>query len=749
MSKKRHKTRRPKDPYSVDAESFEPYVSPETKRAIVGIVLTVISALIILSLFHLAGSFGVFLNEYLMLGFGMTRFFIPILLIAFAYAILRREDEPKFNYASGGGLVLLLLSVASFIHLISSKDPKNWSIEGLEQGGGYLALPLSFFLFDSIGKLASLMVLGSTILIAILLIFNTSLHELARKFFFWLFWIPKFFSQLFKIFRHKETESFRDTDNFDETEPLENESNETFGQDEFAAKGATLPDENLPFKKVDIEDQKELMQQTLLNRRKRKKIDVPLDLLNSRLTKPTSLDIKTTATKIQKTLANFDIPVDLGDTSVGPTVTQFTIKPADGIKLSRITALDDDLALALAAHPVRIEAPIPGKSLVGIEVPNQTTAIVNLREILVSEEFLKSRGKLMIALGKDVTGKPWLADLSQMPHLLIAGATGSGKTIGINSIILSLIFQYGPDDLKFVLIDPKRVELTLYNGIPHLLTPVITEIKKTINSLKWCILEMERRFELLAKFHKRDIGSYNRDIATKMPFIVLIIDELADLMVASGNEVEAGIIRLAQMARAVGIHLILATQRPSVDVITGLIKANITARIAFSVASLIDSRTILDASGAEKLLGRGDMLFMTSQLAKSVRIQGAYVSEEEVKRVVEYLKEKYEDPEYDEDITEINTQVNTIFKSGSGEMDDELFESAKEIVIQSKKASASLLQRRLKVGYARAARLIDALEAEGIIGPGDGAKPRDVRIDQKIESAIIEDDEVNLNENKN
>jgi S-DNA-T family DNA segregation ATPase FtsK/SpoIIIE len=355
--------------------------------------------------------------------------------------------------------------------------------------------------------------------------------------------------------------------------------------------------------------------------------------------------------------------------------------------------------------------------------------MVSLRELFESPEFQKREHNMYVALGKDVSGKVWLADLPKMPHLLIAGATGSGKTVGINTIILSLLFQNTPATLRFIMVDPKRVELTLYNGIPHLLTPVITDAAKTVNALKWTIGEMERRFDVLAQAGKRDILSYNKSTAEPMPYLVFVIDELADLMAMAASEVESGIIRLAQMARAVGIHLIVATQRPSVEVITGLMKANIPGRIAFSVASLIDSRTILDSPGAEKLLGRGDMLLLTADLATPKRVQGAYVSEEEMKRVVDYLKGD-EPPEYDESIVSKSGHG-----SGGGTMNlfggpsddqDPLFDEAKKIILESGKASASLLQRRMKVGYARAARLLDELEEAGIVGPADGAKPREV-----------------------
>ena len=454
------------------------------------------------------------------------------------------------------------------------------------------------------------------------------------------------------------------------------------------------------------------------------KIDLPLNLLESDSTKPNAGDIRANKLIIQKTLENFNIPVEMGEVKVGPTVTQYTLKPAEGVKLSYITTLHNDLALALAAHPIRIEAPIPGQSLVGVEVPNQKVAVIRLRQILSSNSFKKRKSNLTIALGRDVAGNIWLADLGKMPHCLVAGSTGSGKTVMLNSIIISLIYQNSPNDLRFILVDPKRVELTLYNDLPHLLTPVVTSVQKTINALKWAINEMDRRFDVMSEAKKRDIYAYNQaNSNNKLPYIVIIIDELADLMTVAAQEVEACIVRLAQMARATGIHLVMATQRPSVDIITGLIKANITSRVAFAVASLIDSRTILDFSGAEKLLGRGDMLFISPELSKPKRLQGAYVSDQEIKRIVEYLRNIAE-PSFQEDITESQSLGSGL---GIGELkQDELLPQARGVVIQIGKASASFLQRRLRIGYARAARLLDLLEEEGTIGPADGAKPREV-----------------------
>ncbi|MEA2092668.1 MAG: DNA translocase FtsK [Patescibacteria group bacterium] len=473
----------------------------------------------------------------------------------------------------------------------------------------------------------------------------------------------------------------------------------------------------------------------------------PFGLLSNNDEESDSGDTERNASIIKKTFQDFDISVAMGEINVGPAVTQYTLKPAEGVKLSKITSLTDDLALSLAMHPVRTEAPIPGKSLVGIEVPNRKRAKIGLGSLLKNKDYFKM-GSLSFVAGKDVAGYPVYTDLAKMPHLLVSGSTGSGKTIFLNIFILSLIYRNSPQDMRLILVDPKRVEFSLYSNLPHLLTSIIYDAERAVNALDWLIGEMERRFKVLAEVGCKNIGGY-REIATKkknleeMPYIVLVIDELADLMAVKGNEMEAGIVRIAQMARAVGIHLVLATQRPSVEVITGVIKANIISRISFKVASQIDSRTILDTGGAEKLLGSGDMLFVSGENSKPKRIQVPYVSEKEVQDVVSWLKENSFMEE--EDVLSEKLEETLIKKSQSdidgsyGEEDDALYEEAKQLVIISKKASASLLQRRLKVGYARAARLLDMLESNGIVGPSEGAKPREVyETFQQEEEAIPE-----------
>ncbi|MCL4397782.1 DNA translocase FtsK [Patescibacteria group bacterium] len=443
-------------------------------------------------------------------------------------------------------------------------------------------------------------------------------------------------------------------------------------------------------------------------------------------------DIKHNATVIENTLESFGITAHVAEVNTGPAVTQYALEIALGTKLSKITTLQNDLALALAAPgQLRIEAPIPGRSMVGIEIPNRSPEFVSIRKMLESDAMQQSKSKLAVALGLDVSGNPKVADIAKMPHLLIAGSTGSGKSVAINAFLTSLLYRNSPSELKLIMVDPKRVELSLYNGIPHLLTPVIVEVDKVLSALKWAITEMERRYKLFASVGVRNLEGYNEMAGfTSLPYLVIFIDEMADVMMFAPVEVEDAICRLAQMARATGIHLVLSTQRPSVDVLTGLIKANIPARMAFNVTSMIDSRVIIDTPGAEKLLGKGDMLYIPPDQSKPSRIQGAFVSDGEVHKLVDWLKSRGEPVQYTEEVT----SMQTITKSGPGGKQttasggDPLVDQAIRIVCQYDRASASLLQRKLSIGYARAARILDTLEELGIVGPGEGSKPRDVLV---------------------
>lgn len=707
-------------------------IHPETRRWILITIVFCLAAISALSLFDMAGALGGFIDRVLSLFLGWAKYFFPIILFLWGYFLLNKRITIKpVNYL---GFFMFLFSFTGLLHLVVGFEEAILAVDQ-GRGGGYFGLFLSYIFQSTMGFWASLIILLAMFFISILLVINTSIAGLkesrtllGRILGRLLQGIAIFYYNLkLKLIKEPQAE---EEDEFVESEIPEDEEEEA---GEEGAKDVAFAQKPIEGQGKPVFKAEEIKLDEPKTKRVYKKIDMPLDLLDGRIGKPTSGNIAQNKLIIQRTLESFNIPVQMGDVAVGPTVTQYTLKPAEGIKLSRITALNDDLALALAAHPLRIEAPIPGKSLVGIEVPNQSVAIVHLRELLESPEFKQRKNNLALPIGRDVSGKTWIGDLAKMPHVLVAGQTGSGKSVCLHTIIVSLLYQNGPDTLKMIMVDPKRVEMPAYNDIPHLLTPVITDLKKTVNALKWTLAEMDRRYQFLEKFGKRNIIDYNAVSKEKIPYIVFVVDEMADLMANMGHEVESLIIRLAQMARAVGIHLILATQRPSVEVITGLIKANVPARVAFAVASITDSRTILDYAGAEKLIGRGDMLYTCAELSKPKRLQGAFVADDEVTRVVTYLKEQGDKPEYETGVVDKQTKVN-----GDGTIDfsdpdqgDELFEEAKEMILQAGKASTSYLQRRLKVGYARAARLMDLMEEAGVVGPGDGAKPREILITEK------------------
>ncbi len=711
----------------------------KAKRSIIIVMLLVLGLISFLGLLDLSGHFGQFVSTTLTLGFGYGRWLVPFILLYWAFILIRRAKK-SLKFTDYLGLGLLFISYQTLFHFFL--EPNNWLVsveEGI--GGGYVGYYLSKAFIYLVGFWGGVIVLIASLLISLVLVFNTSLERIVGRESL-LAKIFKPFILFFKELFSKSEDGDAVTEDDSREGLIESAREEVLSAWQKRDVVALLAEEEA---RAEEEDMKEELSLAAKNKGKKQiqekitwpknsiKIDLPVELLNNKFTKAIGGDTELNLQKIHNTLNKFGIEVEMGETKVGPTVTQYTFRPAEGVKLSRITTLSNDLSLALAAHPIRIEAPIPGKSLVGIEVPNRAKAIVGLREILEDEAFKARKNNLYIALGKDVAGTSWLYDLTRMPHLLVAGATNSGKSVCLNAIIVSLLYQNNPDDLRFIMVDPKRVELPVYNGIPHLLTPVITEVSKTINSLKWCLNEMDRRYDLLNKAGKKNIQSYNLTAKDKIPYIVYIIDELADFMMTAGKEMEAAIIRLAQMSRAIGIHLILATQRPSVDVITGLIKANIPTRIAFSVASLVDSKTILDSSGAEKLLGQGDMLFSTAELSKPKRIQGAYLSDDEINDVVNYIKEKSGAAEYLEGITERQKVggVAGVGMDGNHGDEDELFEEAKEIIVKAGKASTSMLQRRLSIGYGRAAKILDMLEESGIIGPSNGSKPREVMISRE------------------
>lgn len=458
-----------------------------------------------------------------------------------------------------------------------------------------------------------------------------------------------------------------------------------------------------------------------------------VELLDQKQDRADAGDVEGNAHTIKETLRNFSIDVEMEGANIGPRVTQYTLKPPTGVKLAKITALENNLALDLAATSIRMEAPIPGKRAVGIEVPNVKAATVRLSSILQSREWKESTSLLTFAIGKDIVGKPVIADLAKMPHLLVAGQTGSGKSVMINDILTSLLYRNSPSTLKLILVDPKQVELTPYNDVPHLLTHVINEPEKTISALKWAVAEMERRLRTMAVAGKRNIEEYNNLKDTdNMPFIVIVIDELSDLMMMAARDVEALIVRIAQKARAAGIHLILATQRPSVDVITGLIKANVPGRIAFTTQSQVDSRTIIDQAGANKLLGRGDMLLLTSDMPAPKRVQAAFISDAETNKVNDFIRAQRK-PDYNDEVVSLPVQLNgkggiVADTSARDEADEDTFHDAVRVVIENRKASTSLLQRRLRIGYGKAARVVEQMEEQGIIGPADGSRPREVLV---------------------
>ncbi len=684
-----------------------------------------------LSLFSLAGALGEYLLKFFTFLFGWGKFIFPFLLFFLAYLLLRngKYSLKILNYI---GIVLFLLSFLALVDMFPVS-------------GGIFGKEVSELFFRAMGNIAAFFVLLFICIASLLLLFEMALEDFHQFFQKSFFTAKNFFGY---GVRHEEEDDFfeeeeenkDEEDSVEEDVPKEEPVSPAFEAKEIRA--GLKKKENLP-----------ILQGSLpgVNVEKRQPYaDIPLTLLEKSSSKPISGNVREYQNKIHETLERFGVMVEPGEVHVGPTVTQFEFRPLEAIKLTKITTLHNELALALAVHPIRMEAPIPGKSFVGIEVPNRNVATVSLREILESEEFRVRKGNLCVPLGKDVSGKVWVGNLETMPHCLIAGATGSGKTVCINAMIMSLLFQYSPYELKFIMVDPKRVELPQYNGIPHLLTPVIVDVDATVNALRWAIHEMERRFELLSHLGKRNIQTYNKATDEPLPFIVVLIDELADLMSISAREVEGAIIRLAQMARAVGIHLVVATQRPSVDVLTGLIKANIPARLAFSVTSIVDSRTILDSAGAEKLLGRGDLLYISAELSRPKRLQGAFVSDDEITRVVNFLKTQGV-PNYQDEIIARQSSGSSASFNDTRE-DDPLLDEAKRVVLEAGKASASLLQRRMRVGYARAARLLDLLEAQGFIGPQDGAKPRDVFadiFDEDASNSSVAQQEKNVVENHN
>jgi len=740
----------------------------QTILAILSFLITVIS---LLAAFGKAGVVGNYAFIFFSRMFGVGYYLIPLVFAMLGITCLQGLKK-KFEVSKGVGALLFFLSGLGLIHIAYAG------------AGGVIGRYLDYPFLQLIDYLATTILLIAILVISIFMTFNLHLN-----------W------DMIAFWRKKKDESETNKLGLD---TLNNKRDEEDSIDMMVAAASAKNADELTAREIEAAAAKVRMDALEMEKRNRGKsgssgLDLsgddesgfassfavprmipfsapPLSLLEKDRGKPETGDIKANANIIKRTLQNFGITVEMDEISIGPSVTRYALKPAEGVKLSRIVALNNDLALALAAHPIRIEAPIPGKSLVGIEVPNTAKTTVGLATILASPDFQESEKPLLVSLGKDIAGRAHFSNLGKAPHMLIAGATGSGKSVSIHALITSLLYRNSPENMRFIMIDPKRVELTLYNKIPHLLTPVITDPKKAILALKWAAKEMSRRYDVLEKNQARDIDSYHKNIVTPavsiwrkevddgdakteaelktlssklpetMPYIVIIIDELADIMQTYPRELESAIVRLAQMSRAVGIHLVISTQRPSVNVITGLIKANIPTRVALQVASQIDSRTILDQMGAEKLLGAGDMLYLGGEMSKPVRLQSAYISESEVKRVVKHIVDQFKDEITDTiNLTPTEAGATAAFDAmtdnDSLEDDDEMYEPAREAVITANKASTSFIQRKLGIGYSRAAKIMDMLEERGVIGPASGSKPREIigvgtSTDNRVEEEI-------------
>lgn len=716
LNKKESKKDRKKD--ASDEGIINSYLQEETVRAIVAVVLFVLALFLLLSAFGKGGFVGQKSYEIFSYLFGIGYYLLPILFVILSVSFFRSLHKKLALTHSIGGL-LFFVSALSLVNI------------SLPNSGGVIGAFISKPLISMFDTYVGVLILIALIIISLLTIFDAPLR----------------FTFLSSLFKKKVI--LPGTEDLG-PELLITNGGEVVNQKDMRDTEALEKTATGKKPEVYAEEKKDEFGISPLLLNGKEFTPPPLSLLEVDKGKPGVGDIKANSNIIKRTLANFGINVEMDEISIGPSITRYALKPAEGVKLSKIMGLQTNLELALAAHPVRIEAPIPGKSLVGIEVPNTTKTTVGLGTLLASSDFQNSDKPLLMSLGKGISGMSYFGNIAKAPHLLIAGATGSGKSVTIHAVITSLLYRNSPDNLKFIMVDPKRVELTLYNKIPHLLTPVITDAKKSILALKWAAKEMDRRYDILQAESLQNISSYHKNVVEPaikkhktykasattdkpvetMPYIVIVIDELADIMQSYPRELESAIVRLAQMSRAVGIHLILSTQRPSVNVITGLIKANIPSRIALQVASQIDSRTILDMGGAEKLLGAGDMLYLSGEMSQPQRIQSAYISESEVKAVVKYLVDSYASEIPSEINLTGNDQKNSIFEATLNdekmEDEDDLYEEARQTVIEAGKASTSYLQRKLGVGYARAARLIDMLEERGVIGPGSGAKPREV-----------------------
>ncbi|MFH1622164.1 MAG: DNA translocase FtsK, partial [Candidatus Omnitrophota bacterium] len=710
---------------------------------VIGIVFLALAALVFLSLVsyspqdlpwhtsdpnspvkNIINVFGAYLSGILYFVLGHASYLIPLILLIFSIKWLKKM-EVNIGLSRTIGLIVGFLSFSSFFAVITTSDNAIRFFRG-----GIIGLVFSDFLINYFGNVGAYIIIACLGLLSLPLVAEISvvpLFSLIKQSSVVVtdllprinkFNLPKISLPKFKDAAKLKIKS----SNSSQLQPKIKQVSLTIkeGMPDIkngAAVFAAKPKIQIA-KSEQKTNEKAIVREPIREVEDENYVLPSLELLDS--PPPLSMrqlkdDLETNASILADTLSDFGINVRVSNVERGPVITRYELEPAPGVKIQKIVTLSDDIALALKATSVRIVAPIPGKSAVGVEVPNIQSSMVYLQEVLDTDEFRKQESKLTLALGKDIAGQPVVADLGEMPHLLIAGTTGSGKTVCVNSIIMSMLFNATPSEIKFLMVDPKMVELAPFNGLPHLLCPVVTEAKKVSSALNWVVKEMEERYQLLAKEGVRNIEYYNQK-NHKLPYIVVIVDELADLMAVAQNQIEDAITRLAQLSRAVGIHLILATQRPSVDVITGVIKANFPARISFKVASKVDSRTVLDMNGADKLLGRGDMLFLKPGEAKPIRTQGSFLQDNEIEKVTEFICNQAE-PVYDEEIIKTQEKSEMI---GNFEK-DELFDTAVRLILESQHASVSILQRRLRLGYTRAARLIDMMELEGIIGPFRGS----------------------------
>ena len=734
-----------------------------------GLLLITISILDLINRFSQSttGIVGVAFADFLRFLVGDGRLAITFLLFMWGVVMIYRSEVKFIINSRGIGLGIILLMSFTSLHLNST--PTKEFVTGLRgEGGGIIGAAILYLLRKTVADSGAYIILALGFVIGILLLLDVVLANILEDIKDLVVRIitgsyqkiketvaaiiegikslgTKIADSTAKVsekIRGEKEEADQDPDSNSIKEAAkqvaaskEKNNSKADSQKENKSK---IKDQNKP----QVDKPQGVVKEKKSNSQIKLKLDPeagyqlpPLDLLDLATTSKASHNDKTEV--LTKTLDNFGINAEVTDVNFGPTITRYEIEPAPGVKVSKIVNLADDIALSLAASDVRIEAPIPGKAAVGIEVPNDTRKLVTLREILESDKFQEADSKLTMALGKDIDGQAAIADLSKMPHMLVAGATGSGKSVFVNGVINSMLYKATPEEVKFLLVDPKMVELTIYKGLPHLVAPVVTDPKKAATALKWVVEEMENRYELFAGSNSRGLDSYNQQLKEEgkdpLPYIVVVIDELADLMMVAANEVEDAICRLAQKARAAGIHLILATQRPSVDVVTGLIKANIPTRLSFSLSSQADSRTILDQGGAEKLLGQGDMLFSPVDANQPLRLQGAFVSEGELKDIVEFIKQQ-DDPQFAEKIAGIkddDVEINL------DDEKDDLYKEAVKIVAKER-ASISLLQRKLRIGYNRAARMIDTMEKENIVGPHRGSKAREVLINENNLEEILE-----------